>query len=128
MSCRLTEEMLQNVTYKNWQDEINYTTTNPAINITILREACNTVRNMYYDVIVDYIGTIQSEEFFYGIPEIERKEILDELWNSYSTENSLTYDAIMDNSISSLEFLMLLQYENITEGDCDSIIFNISVK
>ena len=45
------------------------------------------------------------------------------------TCNAFTYDAILDNSISSLEYLMLLQYEiAIDAEDCDSLIFNINVK
>ena len=128
MAARLTEEMLENVIFQNWQDIDNYTTTNAAINITILRDSCHTVRNMYYDFLVDYIGTIQNEDFFYIIPDIERKEILTELKNVNPTTNAFTYDAILDNSISSLEFLMLLQYEEVIDGDCDSIIFNVSVK
>jgi len=128
MSARLTEEMLDEVVYQNWQDVINFTTTNAAINITILRDACHTARSMYYDVLVDYVGEIKDEDFFYSIPEIERKEIIDELQNVNPTTNAFTYDAILDNSISSLEFLMLLEYEKVIDGDCDSIIFNVSVK
>ncbi len=128
MSCRLTEEMLDTVVYQNWQDVINFTTTNAAINITILRDACHTVRSMYYDTFIDYVGTIQDEDFFYTIPELERKEIIDELQNVNPTTNAFTYDAILDNSVSSLEFLMLLEYEKVIDGDCDSIIFNVRVK
>lgn len=128
MSARLTEEMLENVTFQNWQDVINFTTTNAAINITVLRDACHNVRSLYYDCMIDYVGQILDEDFFYSIPEIERKEIIDELQNVNPTTNAFTYDAILDNSISSLEFLMLIEYEKIIDGDCDSIIFNVSVK
>lgn len=127
MSIRLTEEMLENVIYENWQETINYKSKNPSINLPILRAECHTVRLMYYDSLESYVGKICNEDFFYSIPSVDRKQIIKIMKNVNC--NSFTFDAIMDSSISSLEYLMLLQYEiAIDADDCDSIIFNINVK
>ena len=72
MSCRLTEEMLENVVFENWQEVINYTTSNIGVNVTTLRDACHLVRQMYYDALGGLVGTIQDENFYYGIPKKER--------------------------------------------------------
>lgn len=125
--CRLTEEMLENVIYENWQEVDNYKSKNLSINLHILKDACHDVRQMYYDSLEKFVGTIQKEDFFYSIPLTDRKQIIKIMKNV--TCNAFTYDAILDNSISSLEYLMLLQYEiAIDAEDCDSLIFNINVK
>ena len=125
--CRLTEEMLESVIYDNWNEVDNYKSKNPSVNLHILKDACHDVRQMFYDSLEQYVGTIQPESFFYSIPTEDRKKIIIEMKNV--TCNAFTYDAIKDLGINSLEYLMLLQYEiAIDADDCDSIIFNINVK
>ena len=82
---------------------------------------------MYYDILIDYLGLIKPENFYYNLPNTERREIIRELKRLRVAKgiNSFTYDAIIDNSISSLEYLMIVEYEDVIDGDCDSIIFNI---
>ena len=119
--------MLENVIYENWQEVDNYKSKNPSINLHSLKDACHDVRQMYYDSLEQYVGTIQGEDFFYSIPSVDRKLIIKIIKNVNC--NSFTFDAILNNSISSLEYLMLLQYEiAIDAEDCDSIIFNINIK
>ena len=130
MSARLTEDMLDRVIDANLNELTNYKKINPFVELQTLQKCCHIVRSMYYDSLIDFVGDIHEEEFYYNIPSHDRRKILDELKRLKIAlgMNKYTYEAILKHSISSLEILMLDEYENVIEGDCDSIIFSIKIK
>lgn len=129
MSCRLTEQMLQDVIFQNWDEVDKFSTTNknPLINVQHVIGACHIIRQMYFDALNIYVSEIQAEDFYYSIPTEERKEILNEIQNLKISEgfNQPTIKGIISYSVSSLELLMLTEYEEaINTDNCESIIFN----
>lgn len=129
ISARLTEEMLDNVIDNNDAELARYKKRNPFIDLPALKKCCHIVRFMYYDALIEYVGDIHEEDFYYNIPSTDRRKILDEIKRLKLSKgiNKYTYEAILRHSVSSLELLMLEEYENVIEGDCDSVIFSIKL-
>jgi hypothetical protein len=131
MSIRLTEEMLENVIYENQEEINNFKPNNSYTNTTLVEAVCQVVRNMYFDCLFEYLNDIHDEDFYYQIPAKERTEIIEVINRSRKNTamTKQTFDAIMALSVSSLEYLMIVEYEKeIDSGDCDTVIFNVKIK
>jgi hypothetical protein len=124
---RLTDEMLEAVIDENERELNVYKTFNPLIDRNLVRKVGSVIRNMYIDTMLDYVGDIHDEEFFYGIPKEGRSKMVDMLdqYKRTTGMNTQTYNAILGHTLSSLEYLMIVEYERAIDGDCDSIIFNV---
>jgi hypothetical protein len=120
--------MLENVIYENEQEAKNYKPKG-LTNKRQVDSVCQIIRNMYFDCMVEFMGDIHDEEFFYNIPTEDRKVMVETIrrFRKNSTMTQSTYDAIMALSLSSLEYLMIIEYEKEIDGDCDSIVFSIKV-
>jgi len=122
--------MLDNVIDANEDELDNYNRINPFVDILVLKQCCDVVRLLYYDSLYSYIGGIYEEDFYYNIPTPDRRDILQEITRikTSSGMSKYTYNAILKHSVSSLELLMLEEYENVIEGECNSLIFSIKIK